>query len=165
MKKILTVILVVLLARTASAEFSKVGSAGAQFLKIGVGSRYQGMGEASVATANDIYAMYWNPAGLVEIENSAVSFTNVNWVLDINLNYVGYAHYFEDIGVFGVSASVLSMDDQEITTFEEQEGTGEFYSAYSYAMGLSFARQLTNRFAFGLTAKYVGEKIGNVGSG
>jgi long-subunit fatty acid transport protein len=165
MKKILTVILVVLLAGTASAEFSKVGSAGAQFLKIGVGSRYLGMGEASVATANDVYAMYWNPAGLVEIEDQAISFTNVNWVLDINLNYVGYAHYFEDVGVFGVSASVLSMDDQEITTVDEQEGTGEFYSAYSYSIGLSFARQLTNRFAFGLTAKHVGEKIGNVGSG
>ena len=45
-------------------------------------------------------------------------------VLDIQLNYVGAARYFEDIGVVGVSATILSMDDQEITTFEHQDGTG-----------------------------------------
>jgi hypothetical protein len=165
MKRILTVLLIVGLAGSASAQFAKVGSAGAQFLKIGVGSRYQGMGEASVATANDIYSMYWNPAGLANIENSAVSFTNVNWVLDINLNYVGYARSFENIGVFGVSATILSMGDQEITTFDQQDGTGRTYSASSYAIGVTYARQLTAKFAFGATAKYVGERIYHEHSG
>ena len=159
MKKYLTVILVLTLVGSVSAQNFKAGTAGAQFLKIGVGSRYQGIGEASAAMVGDVYAMYWNPAGLVEIERSAISFTNVNWLLDINLNYVGYARYFEDVGVFGVSASVLSTDDQEITTFEQQDGTGQYYTASSYALGVSFARQLTSKFAFGVTAKYVGEKI------
>jgi len=160
-KKIIILLLVLGLASTASAELTKAGSAGAQFLKIGVGSKYQGMGEASAATANDVYSMYWNPAGLVEVENFAVGFTNVNWLLDIDLNYVSAAKYFEDVGVFGISATVLSMDDQEITTFEQQDGTGEYYSASSYAIGLTFARQLTARFAFGATVKYVEEKIDN----
>jgi len=164
MKRIIIILLLGLLAGSTSADFSKVGSAGAQFLKIGVGSRYQGMSEASVAIVNDIYAMYWNPAGLVEIEDNAIGFTNVNWVLDIDLNYVAAAKYFEDIGVFGVSATVLSMDDQEITDFENQDGTGNYYSASSFAVGISFARQLTNKFAFGLTAKYIGEKIYNENS-
>ncbi len=159
MKTIIVILGVLILAASVSADFSKIGSSGAQFLKIGVGSRYQAMGEASVAVANDVYATYWNPAGLVEIENGAVAFTNVNWVLDIDLNYVALARYFEGVGVFGLSATVLSMDEQEITTFEEQDGTGNYYSAASYAVGLSFARQLTNRFAFGATFKYVGEKI------
>jgi hypothetical protein len=160
MKKIIIALsLTALLAGTASAEFSKVGSSGAQFLKIGVGSKYQGMSEASVAVVNDVYSMYWNPAGLAEVENSAIGFTNVNWLLDIDLNYVAFAKNFEDVGVFGVSASILSMDDQEIFDFDHQDGTGDFYSVSSYAVGLSFARQLTNKFAFGITGKYVGEKI------
>lgn len=159
MKRILSILLVATLVSSASAEFSKVGSAGAQFLKIGVGSRYQAMGEASVATTNDVYAMFWNPAGLAAIDKSEIGFTNVNWVLDINLNYVGFAKYFDGIGTFGVAATVLSMDKQEITTFEQQDGTGNFYSASSYAIGVSYARQLTTKFAFGGTVKYVGEKI------
>ncbi len=161
MKKFVIVLVVLFLTSSTYAEFSKVGASGAQFLKIGVGSRYQAMGEASVAMANDVYAAYWNPAGLAEIENVAIGFTNVNWILDIDLNYVALAKSFEDIGVFGVSATVLSMDDQEITTFEQQDGTGNSYSAVSYAVGLSFARQLTNRFAFGTTVKYLGERIHN----
>ncbi len=159
MKRLLIALVVLGLAQSASAEFSKAGTAGAQFLKIGVGSRYQGMAEASVAVSSDIYAMYWNPAGLVEIENSAVSFTNVNWLLDIDLNYIGYARNFEDVGVFGVSAMILSMDEQEIRTFEQQDGTGQTYGASSYAIGLSYARHLTAKFAFGGSIKYIGEKI------
>jgi hypothetical protein len=158
-KRIITIILIVGLVGSASAEFSKVGSTGAQFLKIGVGSRYQAMGEASVATVNDVYAMFWNPAGLAEIEHGEIGFTNVNWVLDINLNYVGFAKNFDGIGTFGASATVLSMEKQEITTFEQQEGTGNYYTASSYAVGVSYARQLTTKFAFGATVKYVGEKI------
>ena len=159
MKKIITLLLVLGLFGTASAEFSKVGSAGAQFLKIGVGSKYQGMGEAATAIVNDVYATYWNPAGLVGVENATIGFTNVNYVLDISLNYVAFAKRFEGVGVFGVSATVLSMGSQEITDFEHQDGTGRTYDASSYCVGLTYARQLTTKFAFGGTVKYVAEKI------
>ncbi|KAA3631616.1 MAG: hypothetical protein DWP97_12620 [Calditrichaeota bacterium] len=166
MRKLLIVIsLSLLIACSLSAQISKVGSSGAQFLKVGVGSKYQGIGEASVAMTDDIYAMYWNPAGLVGIENSAVSFTNVNYLLDIDLNYFGFAKSFEDIGVFGFSTTILSMGDQEITDFDNQDGTGEYYSASSYAFGVSFARQLNAQFAFGGSIKYIGEKIHHVSSG
>ncbi len=144
---------------SVSAQFSKVGSSGAQFLKIGVGSKYQGAGEATAAFVNDAYAMYWNPAGLVGVTEQQAVFTKVNYLLDVNLNYFAYAKNYEEIGVFGFSATVLSMDDLEITNFENQNGTGEFYSASSYSLGLSFARQLNAKVAFGATFKYVGEKI------
>jgi hypothetical protein len=157
-------VILVLMALGAGAVWSgpsRSGASGAQFLKIGVGSRYQGLGEAAVAVVNDVYSMYWNPAGLCGVENTAVSFTSVDWLVDINLNYVAIAQNFEDVGVFGISATILSMGDQEITTYENQDGTGETYGASSYSVGLSFARQLTDKFAFGVTTKYLGEKIHN----
>lgn len=161
-KRILTtLVLIIAVSNTSWPATSRSGSSGAQFLKIGVGSRYQGLGEASVAVVNDVYSMFWNPAGLCEIENMAVSFTSVDWLLDINLNHAAIAQNFEGVGVFGISATILSMKDQEITTFQNQDGTGETYGASSYSVGLTFARQLTDRFAFGLTTKYLGEKIYN----
>lgn len=159
MKKVLITILTLLPLTSAFCEQTKVASAGAQFLKIGVGSRYQAMADAGAATANDVYSMYWNPAGLVGIEGSAVSFTNVNYLLDIDLNYFGYAKNIEGVGVFGASATVLSMGEQDIYTFENQEGNGQHYTAGSMAIGVSFARQLTSTFAFGGTVRYVGERI------
>lgn len=159
-KKTAIILITVFLATSAFAgEFSKTGTAGAQFLKIGVGARYIGFGEASVATVDDIYAMYWNPAGLTHIAESEVAFTHVNYVTDINLNYIAYARRHEDLGVFGASAMILSMGDKEITTIDEPEGTGEMYSVSSYAFQLSYARQLTARFSFGGSIKYVGEQI------
>lgn len=160
-RTIILSLLLLLTASTVSAEFTKVGSAGAQFLKIAVGSRYQGMGEASAAVANDVYAAFWNPAGLADIENGAISFTNVDYLLDIDLNYVGFAKRFEDVGVFGLSATVLAADEQEITTLEQQDGTGEYYTATSFAVSLSYARYLNTRFAFGASVKYIGERIHN----
>ncbi|UCD64635.1 MAG: PorV/PorQ family protein [Candidatus Zixiibacteriota bacterium] len=162
MKRLMiSVLLSALLVSSASAEFTKVGSSGAQFLKIAVGSRYQAMGEAAAATADDVYATFFNPAGLAEIGNGAISFTKVDYLLDIDLNYVGFAKYFDDVGVLGLSATMLSAGDQEITTLEQQDGTGEYYTASSYAVGVTYARQLNLRFSFGASLKYIAERIHN----
>ena len=164
MKTLCSLILILALALPVSAMDYRSGAAGAQFLKLGVGSRYLGVADAAVATSNDAYAAYWNPAGLALIENWSLAFTNVDWLLDIDLNYFAAARNFEGVGVFATSVTVLSAPDQEITTVEEQDGTGKYYTASSYAVGFSFARQLTHRFAFGATFKYIGEEIGDVDS-
>ncbi len=162
MKKLTTLaILLLLVVGSVHAEFAKVGSAGAQFLKVGVGPRYEAMGNAAVAMVDDIYAAYWNPAGLAEIENAAIGFTNVDYALDISLNYFAIGKYFEDVGTFALSATVLSMGDQEITTLDYQDGNGDYFTAASYTIGVSYARQFTNRFSFGGTIKYIGERIHN----
>ncbi|MCP4634368.1 MAG: hypothetical protein GY855_15685, partial [candidate division Zixibacteria bacterium] len=86
MKKILLITFITILSITAYADdFSKAGSVGAQFLKIGVGARYHGMGEASVASVDDIYSLYWNPAGMTNINSSQLAITHINYLLDINL--------------------------------------------------------------------------------
>ncbi|MFH2036131.1 MAG: PorV/PorQ family protein [Candidatus Zixiibacteriota bacterium] len=156
---ILTVAAVLLISSVQADDFSKVGTAGAQFLKIGVGARYNSLGEASVALSDDIYAMYWNPAGLTGIENNEMAFTYVNYLLDVNLNYIAFARRFEDFGVLGVSATMLSMGEQEITTYDEPDGTGDTYTASSYAFQVSYAKDLTANFSFGASVKFIGEKI------
>jgi long-subunit fatty acid transport protein len=148
-----------LTAPLAADQFSRSGTSGAQFLEIGVGARYNGLAAASVASANDVYSMYWNPAGLTYVAKNEIGFTYVNYLLDVNLNYVAYAREIEGWGVFGLSATVLSMGEQEITTIEEPEGTGDTYNVSSHAFQVSFARRLTSQFSFGLSFKYVGEQI------
>jgi hypothetical protein len=161
MKKItLIMLLFTILSITANAdEFSKTGSVGAQFLKIGVGARYHGMGEASVASVNDVYALYWNPAGLTNIESSQLAITHINYLTDINLNYIAYARMIEGVGVFGAAVTMLSMGDQEMTTIEEPDGTGDYYSASSWAFQVGYARDLTANFSLGGSFKIIGERI------
>jgi len=144
-----------------TSDLSKSGSVGAQFLKIPVGSRYQGFGEASVAMVDDAYSLYWNPAGLAHIEGSHITFTNVNWITDISLNYVAFGTHVTDVGTVGFSATLLTMGDMEVTTVEQPEGTGEMFSVSSMALSAGFARYLTPRLTFGIAVKYIHEEIYN----
>lgn len=159
-KIILISFLLIFIGASAQArEFSKVGTAGAQFLKIGVGARYVGMGEASVACVNDAYAMYWNPATLTQLPGSNLLFTNVDWIDDVQLNYVTFGKPLGDGSAFGISLTALTMGEMEITTVQEPEGTGETFTASDYALSLGYARKLTDRFSFGLSAKYVYQRL------
>ncbi|RMH63549.1 MAG: hypothetical protein D6685_07650, partial [Bacteroidetes bacterium] len=58
---------------------------------------------------------------------------------------------------FGVTS--MRSPQMEVTTVEQQNGTGETFDAASYAFALSFARALTDRFSIGMTGKYVTERI------
>lgn len=161
-KKIIIILAAALLSFSASADdFSKAGTAGAQFLKIGVGARYDAMGEASVALVDDAYAMYWNPAGMTKVYANELAFTHTNYLLDVSLNYIAYVRRIDDLGVFGASATVLSMNEQEITTVDEPDGTGDTYGASSWAFQIGYARDLTAQFSIGLAVKFLGEKIYN----
>lgn len=142
----------------AQQGVNKVGTSGAQFLKLGVGAKYAALGDAAVANVNDGYALYWNPAAMGALKKSYLEFTNIKWVEDVNLNYFAYAKP-TDYGSFGVAITAMSSGDIEITTVDNPNGSGDFYSATSYAISLGYARQMTDFFSVGFNAKYVTEKI------
>ena len=73
MKKILLILL------TCSKIFA-VGEAGAVFLLIAPGAGPVGTGEAQVAKADDVYASYYNPAGLAYLNGSEIAVMHVNWL-------------------------------------------------------------------------------------
>lgn len=142
-----------------SQEVSKVGTTAANFLSVGVGARAVGMGSAFVAVADDITALYWNPAGVALIEKAQATFSYANWIADITFNHAGFIVPVFNVGTFGVQASFMTMDEMERTTIADPEGTGETFNAGSYAFALCYARRLTDRFSIGFNAKYIREQI------
>ena len=137
----------------------RAGTAMAQFLKIGVGGRAVGMGEAFAAVANDASALYWNPAGIAQTTQNEVMFSHVNWPVDVRHEFVGYVHHFGKANVFGLSITALHTDDMEETTEYAPLGTGNYVTFGDIAVGLTYARQMTDRFSFGVTAKYMDETL------
>ena len=138
---------------------NKVGTTAAQFLKVGIGGRATGMGEAFVAVANDASALYWNPAGIARLSGPEVMLLNTRWLADITFNYAGVTFPLYGLGTAGAAITSVSIPDQPVRTEEKQEGTGEYYSAGDLAIQFSFARNLTDRFSIGFNAKYIQEKI------
>ena len=152
--------LIVLLAavvpsRASAGDFSKVGTAAAQFLKIGVGARGAAMGEAYVALTNDVDALYWNPAGIAGIRSVGLGVSHANWFADISHNFAGLAIPLGEYDAIGLSMIQLGAPEQEVTTVQNPDGAGLYYKVSDLALGVSYARQLTDRFKVGVTAKYI----------
>lgn len=140
-------------------SLTKTGTTAAQFLKIGVGSRAIGMGGAFVASANDISAIYWNPAGLALINDREAIFNHIDWLMDVKYDYAAFGINFGDFGTLGAFVGVMSMGEMLVRTVDKPEGTGEYFGAGALAAGISYARNLTENFAIGFNAKYIREFI------
>ncbi|MBN2009188.1 PorV/PorQ family protein [candidate division KSB1 bacterium] len=137
----------------------RAGTSAATFLKIGVGAKATAMGGAFVALANDASAMYWNPAGVAQVPQNELMVTHINWPADIKYEYLGYVQHLPYIGSVGVSCSFLHTDDMAVTTEYLPHGTGEYFSYSDLMVGLTWSLNMTNRFSFGITGKYVREDI------
>lgn len=160
MKKIVLVLMVLCMTSFLfSQEVTKVGTTAAGFLNIDIGARAIGMGGAYVSVADDIMSMYWNAAGMARVDGSEATFTYNRWLADISYNYAGFVANLGNLGAIGVDAQFMTMDKMERTTVMEPDGTGELFNAGSYAFGLGYARNLTDRFSIGFKFKYVREEI------
>ncbi len=139
----------------------RAGTAMFQFLKIGVGGRAVGMGESFVAVANDASALYWNPAGITQTKNNELFIAHVDWPVDIQHEFIGYTRRF-GVNVIGLSAIALHTDDFEETTEFQPFGTGRFVTFGDISLGVTFARQMTDKFSLGATVKYVDETLDDI---
>lgn len=154
--------LAVVLAQPFMAQqVTKTGTTAAKFLNIGIGPRANAMGGAYSAVANDVTAMYWNPAGIANVNEVQTIFTYTKMFADINLNYFGLVIPAGTLGTFGASVTALNIGDMFVTTEYYPEGTGEKFSAGSYAFALSYGKYITEDFAVGVNVKYIRETIYN----
>ncbi len=138
----------------------RVGTTAANFLEIGYGAAGNAMGDACVSLVNDVSAIYWNPAGLATIKGNEIMLFYQPWIADIATNFLGIGLKLpRGFGHLGLGLVNVSYGDIEVTNLEAQEGTGELYNASEYALSLTYARNLTNWFSFGASAKFVYSKI------
>jgi len=163
-KKVFLVILYLCLANILygqlfSNNVSKVGTVAAPFLQIPVGARAVAMGGAFVSVANDATALYWNVAGIVELEEREIIGIHSRWIAETSFDFGGLVIPFGTTGTLGLSFTSLSMDDMKVRTVENPDGTGEYFTASDINIGLSYAFRLTERFAIGFTAKYIQQQI------
>nr|MBN1165378.1 PorV/PorQ family protein [Candidatus Krumholzibacteriota bacterium] len=114
------------------------------------------MGSAFTAVANDATAMYWNPAGMVELNRTQVSLNSVTWPADIDIYFAGAVFTSPYLpGTFGISARALTMDPQEERTVYMPQGTKRYFDAGDMSFGLSYAMYFTDRFSAGFTGHFI----------
>ncbi|MCC7296954.1 MAG: hypothetical protein IT244_01370, partial [Bacteroidia bacterium] len=109
MKKIIFFFTCVLLANAAFGQTRKYVN---EFMHLGVGGRQLGMGKAGIASTNDVYATYWNPAGLSHMkDNLQVGFMHNFYFQSIaNFDYLALAVKGENDNAFGFSMLRFGVD-------------------------------------------------------
>lgn len=147
-----------------SLEGTRVGTRAADFLKMGVGARALALGSAYTAMADDIYSLYWNPAGLAHIGSLSAAFTHAALFeeADITHQFAGVALPLLG-GVVGVSG--IFFDSGDIPRTSElfpQGGDPDFGDSFTWAgtaIGVHYARFITDRLSVGFAGKVVSEGI------
>ena len=151
-----------------SFPFEKVGTTAFQFLKVPTSARGSAMGEAFTAATNNSDAAFFNPAALAAVKKMDITIDYMDYFLDISHIAVSAAYAIPKVGTFGLHGIATDVGEIRVTTVDALDFydgvylgyTGETIHPGAALLGLSFARQLTDKFAFGLSAKYAREDLG-----
>lgn len=138
-----------------------------EFLSIGLGARAQGMGNSYVVTTNDVYSLYWNPAGLSEIETKMqIAYKHAEYFAGIaNYDFAGVAFNNGESGTLAFGIVRFGVDDIPNTLYlVEPDGTVNYdnityFSVTDYAFFGSYGKSLGN-LSLGGSAKVIHRNVG-----
>jgi hypothetical protein len=151
------------LAGTAGAGgLDRVGTAGAQELRIPVGAASIAIGGSAVALGNGLQNIFWNPASLASTDQSEAMASYSSYLGDSKVNYGAVSTHMGAQGQIALSVKVLNIGDIVVTTEDAPEGTGEILNPNFGVFGLTYARRMTDRVYLGLTGSYVSETVADV---
>jgi len=137
---------------------SNVGTSGAEFLKIGPGARPAAMGEAFTGVADDIHAIYWNPAGLGTLKDAEMAGMHMEYFQSIQYEFAAFAYPSREHGTFGFAVTNLHTDNIDRRTQDTDAAVGQFGSSDN-AYWLSYGYALSSRLSLGANAKLVHQTL------
>jgi hypothetical protein len=161
MKKNISLIITTLILIGSIPGFSqdKVGTSAAPFLGINIGAAATAMGGAYVSNINDASSLYWNPGAITRLGGTKINITHTEWFLGTSYDWGGVVLDFDGISALGFQLAVLNYGEEDVTTIHAQQGTGERWDAQDLFASISYARNLTDRFSIGGSAKIIQQQI------
>ncbi|NNE32693.1 MAG: PorV/PorQ family protein [Winogradskyella sp.] len=141
-------------------------------MNIGVDAAALGMSNAVVSHTADVNSGYWNPAGLVHLEDNQLALMHSSYFANIaNYNYMAYAMPLDDRSAVGVSLIRFGVDDiLDTTQLIDDQGNINYdristFSTADYGLTFSYARKLPlDGLNFGVNAKIIRRIIGDFAS-
>ncbi len=169
MKTFISMSLLVLFALSSVSFAQGPGEAAVPFLLISPGARAGGMGETGAAMANDVTAVFWNPAGLAfQYQNpetdsrGEVSLMHAKWLPQFNFtdlfyDYLAARYYIDDIGMVGASITFLNLGENTQTSTQGDELSK--FTSQEYAFTLSYATTLEENLGVGVNVKIIRSEL------
>jgi len=150
-----------------SGENEKLAQTGFQFLSVISDARAAAMAEAMTSLQVGSSAMFFNPAGMANMSGFIdMSASSNQWIADISHNTFSMAvnPANGNYGVFGVSVQSVNYGEFYGTRVDKSEDLGyvdtEIFELNSMAIGLGYAKTLTDRFSVGGQVRWVKQDLG-----
>jgi len=131
--------------------FAGAGTKGGEFLKIGVGERAIGMGGAFCSIADNVTAVYWNPAGLAQLKTRELSAMHLQYLVGVKSEYLGYA---QPIGRGTLAGEISFLHSKSGRRDDNCNTIGEFWD-YEGVLTLGYGRWLNSVFSLGINLKTI----------
>lgn len=143
---------------------SRTGTTGFQFLKIAPDAYSAGMSESVIALSQEAHSLFWNPAGISRVDSQRlhVEVGHLSYFSGISMQNLALVSRLGESSYIGLGLLYLNSGAMDVTTEFQPFGTGQQFYAYDLAVGLSYARTLTENFSFGVTSKFVQEGIAGI---
>lgn len=164
----LVALLVGLAAPEVRAQDARSGTEGSSHLRVPVTARSAALGvglTSGVTGMSGVEALIDNPAALTLNEGTGALFSRVDYFADadIGINYFGIAQRLGSNQI-ALSFTAWDMGDIPRQTVNTPEISNETWSAPIIVVGLSYARQFTDRISAGITSKLINEQIDDMTS-
>jgi len=132
------------------------------FLRISADARGAAMGDAQGAVTDNVYATYWNPAGLSKVLFNEVGLTYHRVFQGMDYSFLGYATPTESYGT--LAGQIFFFGSGAITaTYENLDGSfagmGDSFSIADLGLGISQSKEITKDFSYGVSLKLISHKI------
>ena len=150
-------------ASEINADNTPYGTTSGEFLLLGASARGAALGNAFQAIANDVSALYYNPAGVALMDGPGFLVSTYSYVASTRYSWGGLAFPFSGgARAVGLHLGTFGFKDQPEYTVDLPDGTGSTYSVSESYIGLTYAENFSDRFSAGLTAKGVFDQLGEV---
>lgn len=122
---------------------------------LAIGAKSAALGGAYSAVSGDIESLWYNPAGIAELNNVSAMFSHLLWIGDINYEYLAFGIPLNSIIVWGASINYSYMKDSYV---DESGIKGGTFTASNLVFDTGLAINL-GRFDAGLSLKILSETL------
>ncbi len=132
------------------------GTPGNQFLKLGLGARAVAMGGAYTAVCDDADALFWNPAGLVQLDGPTGTLMLMSLFREVTCASGGAALPAGRWGSFAAGGSFLTASDVRRNELGEEIGD---FTNYDLAVSIAYGFRPSRSLSFGSSLKFIQSKL------